>query len=473
MTRLRILHNAPIRTRVALAILSLSSVALVAMALGVYLSFQNGIRSNFDNTLRARAASNLTLVDASNTGLTLRLAQDPGNERANGVTLVRLYGAGGELVADGSVAASAAANESALAWRVTRTGTAALTTLDYGGGEQFRVLASPILNAGEVQGVLVTGLETTQIEEPLAILRAILFAAVPATSLGLAAGAFFIAGRALRPIAAITATANRIASGDLRERISGVNSRDEVGELATTFNHMIERVGETVERERRFTADAAHELRTPLAALETSIDVTLSQPRSVAEYQRTLTAMRGQTTRLTSLMRQLLMLSRVDAATVAATFEEFDLAAFLAAVCGAFQESHPRVELVSEGLESALPVRGNFELLTRVFGNLLENAVVHGSAEARIRLALVTRAGEALITIHDDGPGIPGEIRDAVFQRFRRGDAARSRGGAGLGLAIVDAVVRAHGGRVRVVPAPAGATVEISLPLGKHPDPVL
>ena len=106
-------------------------------------------------------------------------------------------------------------------------------------------------------------------------------------------------------------------------------------------------------------------------------------------------------------------------------------------------------------------------------GNLLENAVVHGSAEARISLALVTRAGEALITIHDDGPGIPGEIRDAVFQRFRRGDAARSRGGAGLGLAIVDAVVQAHGGRVRVIPAPAGTTVEVSLPLGKHPDPVL
>ena len=110
MTRLSFLRNARIKTRVAVAILTLSSVALVAMALSVYLAFQNGIRSNFDDTLRARAASNLTLVDASNGGLTLRLAQDPGNERANGVTLVRLYGAGGELVADGSVAASAAAS---------------------------------------------------------------------------------------------------------------------------------------------------------------------------------------------------------------------------------------------------------------------------------------------------------------------------------------------------------------------------
>lgn len=435
------------------------------MALSVYLAFENSIRHNFDDTLKARAASNFTLVEVSNSGLTLRLAQDPGNERANGVALIRLYDPAGVIIADGAVAARGTPAESAVARQVATSGKPAIATLNFPGGEQFRILASPILNAGAVQGVLVTGLETDQIKAPLSILRAILFVAVPTTSLALAAGAFIIAGRALRPITAITTIAHRVASGDLRERITGVTSRDEVGELATTFNHMIDRVGETVERERRFTADAAHELRTPLAALDTSIDVTLSQPRSVAEYQLTLAAMRGQTTRLTSLMRQLLMLSRVDAERVAATFEEFDLAAFLTAVCEAFQDSHPRTEVRTVGLDRPLPVRANFELLTRLFGNLLENAVVHGSPDARIRVELVRRTDEARITVHDDGPGIPEAIRGAVFQRFRRGDAARSRGGSGLGLAIVEAIVEAHGGQVRVLPGGKGTTIDISLPL--------
>lgn len=465
MTPPSFLRNAPIKTRIALAILGLSTAALVAMALGVYLAFESGIRNNFDDTLRARASSNFALVEASNGALTLRLAADPGNERANGVTLIRLYGPAGGLIADGASAAGLAPSESALARQVARDGLAAVVTLDYPGGEQFRVMASPILNAGAVQGVLVTGLETDQVEGSLAILRVIFVIAVPATSLALAAGAFFIAGRALLPVSAITATANRIAGGDLRERISGVQSRDEVGELAMTFNHMIDRVGETVERERRFTADAAHELRTPLAALDTSIDVTLSQPRTVEEYQATLSAMRGQAMRLTALMRQLLTLSRVDAASVVSTFEEFDLAAFLAAVTESFQDSHPHATIETSGLAAVLPCRGNFELLTRVFGNVLENAVVHGSAAARISLELTRRGDEARIVIHDDGPGIPQELRAEAFQRFRRGDAARSRGGSGLGLAIVESIVRAHGGRVRVLPAGFGTAIEVTLPL--------
>ena len=437
------------------------------MAAGVYFAFGNGLRANLDDTVRTRAASDFTLVDLSTGALTLRVSQDPGNQRANGDSLLRLYGAGGELVADGAPAAGVSRDEAALARRVARDGTESLATLGYDGGERFRVVVSPVFNEGVVRAVLVTGLETSHVEDALAILRAILFIAVPATSLALAFGAFFVARRALWPVAAITASANRIASGDLRERISGIDSRDEVGELAATFNHMIERVAETVERERRFTADAAHELRTPLSALETSIDVTLAQPRAVEGYQEALLAMRGQTTRLTSLTRQLLMLSRVDAESVAATFEEFDLAAFLGAVAASFSDSHPRVTLETSGLEDTVSYRGNFELLTRAFGNVLENAVVHGSPDVRVGLALTREAGQARVVIHDNGPGIPEEIRGSAFQRFRRGDAARSRSGSGLGLAIVESIVRAHAGHVRILTAGTGTTIEFRLPLNR------
>lgn len=459
------LRNVPIRTRVALAILTLSATALALMSVGVYLAFETRLRANFDDTLRTRAASNFVLVDASGGALTLRASPDPLNERTNGVSLIRLYGTDGTLIADGASAVGTSPRESALAQQVARSGTETLATLEYGGAEQFRVIASPIRDAGTVRGVMVTGLETAQVEEPLTILRLMLMVSVPATSLVLAVGAFLIARRALLPIATITASANRIARGDLRERITRIDSRDEVGKLATTFNEMIERIEDTLERERRFTADASHELRTPLAALETSIDVTLSQRRRAEDYERTLTAMRAQTARLSALMRQLLVLSRVDAASVASTFEDLDLATILAAVSESFTESHPGTTLETRGLEDALPFHGNFELLIRLFGNVLENALVHGSPNARITVALIREPGQARVVIHDDGPGMSEEIRHTAFQRFRRADTARTRGGSGLGLAIVESIARAHGGGARIVPSPLGTTIEITLPV--------
>ncbi len=462
-------RNLPIRTRVAWTILSLSSAALVAMALGVYLAFESSLRSNFDDTLRTRAASNLTLVDESSGSVALRLSLDPGNERAEGESLIRLYGPGGELRVDGAPAAGASSDEPILVRRVARSSAESLATVEYGGGEQFRVLASPIFHAGVLDGVLVTGLETAQVEEPLAILRVILAVAVAITSVVLAIGAFLIARRALRPVAAISASASRIANGDFRERISGIHSQDEVGELATTFNNMIDRVAETVERERRFTADAAHELRTPLAALETSIDVTLAQPRTTSEYEETLVAMRGQTVRLTALTRQLMTLSRLDNAGVGATFEELDLASLLGVLIGAFQESHPGVTWTVAGLAVPAPFRGDLHLLARLFGNVFENAVVHGSPDVHISVAIACGpGGTACVTVHDDGPGIPEAFHEFAFQRFRRGDESRGRGGSGLGLAIVESVARAHGGRARLLYGGVGTTIEVILPLASE-----
>lgn len=460
----RIFSHIPIRTRVALAILSFSASAMAIMSVIVYFSFESRLRSNFDDALRTRAAANLVLVDTFEGQLALKASHGVGDERMSGVSLIRLYGTDGALISDGTSAVGSSPGEAALVQAALRTGTDAVATLSYEQGEAYRVIASPVREAGTVRGVVVSGLETSQIEEPLTILRVALVVAVPLTSLVLAVGAFFIARRALRPIAAISATARRIAHGDLRERISNIKSHDEVGELATTFNDMLERIADTLERERRFTADASHELRTPLTALETTIDVTLAQSRTPTEYERALTAMRAQTARLSTLTRQLMLLSRVDAGSVAPTLEGVDLAAAVDAVVESFRETHPSVTIESTGLDEPLPMRGNFELLVRMFGNVLENAVIHGSADVHIVVTLARVAAMATVTIHDDGPGIPVDLGEAAFQRFRRGDAARTGGGTGLGLAIVQSIARAHGGQVRFLPETQGATIEISLP---------
>jgi signal transduction histidine kinase len=353
-----------------------------------------------------------------------------------------------------------------MAKRSAATRTRIIASSSYAEGERFRVLLIPIMNDSRtgVAAVLLTGLEESQVSEPLDALRIILLIAVPLASLALAGGSFLIVRRGLWPVVAITATAERIAAGDLRERIDGVEPHDEVGELARTFNHMIERLAETVERERRFTADAAHELRTPLAAMEASVDVTLSRERGAPEYQRALESVRGQTRRLEQLTRELLLLARLDAEVLQEDFEPADLGALLSAVTSSFAEAHPAARVSFTPPDQPVVVRGNSELLARAFGNILDNAVIHGPATGAIEVRLWRTGLETHVTIADDGPGISAELAGRAFHRFRRGDAARTKSGSGLGLAIVDSIVRVHGGRVSIVPATRGTTVEFVFP---------
>jgi heavy metal sensor kinase len=467
LQRLRRLPKLSIRSRIALAIFGASAIALVMMSLAVYLAFERGLRASLDDNLRDRSASYAPLVDTSVRPATLRLAVDTRQERAKGEALVRLYDTSGQLLHDASPAAGTSPEEAVLARRAEARSGEAMSNFSYSDGERFRVLAVPVYNSSEaVAAVLVTGLEQSQVGEPLGILRFILLLAVPSTSLALAFGSFVIVRRALRPVVSITASAERIAAGDLRERIEGVEPHDEIGELGRTFNHMIERLEETVERERRFTADAAHELRTPLAAMETSVDVTLGQQRSANEYRRALETVRGQTQRLDRLTSQLLLLSRLDAETLQTNFETVDLARLVRTVASSFADAHPEATVSLSGSDEALVMRGNSELLARAFGNVLDNAVIHGSQTATISISMQRLGDQARVVIADDGPGIGSLPAEVAFHRFRRGDAARSVGGSGLGLAIVDSIVHVHGGRVRLVPADQGTVVEFSLPLG-------
>lgn len=465
----RTFPNWTIRARVALAILGLSVGTLVLMSIAVYAAFERELRENLDDTVRLRAASNLQLIDSTQSPPVLAAGPDPGRERSEGEAVLRLFDSGGNVLNDASPAAETSPEERALVLRALATGEDVYGTVDLGGGEDYRAVASPVRARGAITGVLVTGIERSQVNEPLSVLRLILAFAVPTTSIVLALGSFWIARLALKPVARITATAKQITQGDLRRRIEGVQTKDEVGELAGTLNAMIGRLAETVERERRFTADASHELRTPLAAIETSIDVTLSHDRPSTDYRHTLEAVRGQAHRLARLTRQLLLLSRLDSDQARREFEKLDLNGLVEAVAATFADANPEARVSVEGMSETVEVRGDVELLARAIMNILENAVTHvgPSAAVGVRVSTVPAARRAVVTIVDDGPGIPPELAPAVFQRFRRGDASRSTGGTGLGLAIVQGIMTLHGGSVRLAPsgAGAGARFELVLPL--------
>jgi len=453
---------------VAVAIFGLAAGTLVVMSIAVYAAFARQLQENLDDTLRLRAASNLQLVDSTQSPPVLRAGPDPGSERSQGEAVLRLFRPDGGILNDASPEAETSEQEAALVLQAVATNDDVSGTIDLGGNEDFRAVASPVRAKGAIVGVLVTGIERSQVNEPLSVLRIILVIAVPATSVALALGSFWIARSALKPVARITATAAQITRGDLRRRIEGVDTKDEVGELATTLNAMIARLAETVDRERRFTADASHELRTPLAAIETSIDVTLSRERGEDEYRHTLEAVRTQAHRLTALTRQLLLLSRLDSEQAQREFERLDLPSLVEAVAATFSEEHPEARVTVDPGTDALEVRGDVELLARAVLNILENAAVHVGPSVAVAVRVSKRAGppRAVVTIVDDGPGLPPELAAEAFQRFRRGDASRSRGGSGLGLAIVEGIVGLHGGEARLLPGDAGgARFELILPL--------
>ncbi len=464
---LRRLRDWPIRAKIALAIFCLSAGALVAMSIAVYAAFEHALTDNLDDTLRLRQDSNMALVDLTASPPKLGAGPDPGSELSRGEAVLRLFAPSGEVLKDGSPATMTSDSERDLVLTAVARDQSVYRTIDLNEDRDFRVVATPLESNGSIVAILVTGVERSQVNEPIAVLRIILVLAIPLTSIGLGLGSYWIARVALGPVSRITATARRISGGDLRSRIEGVHSKDEVGELADTLNAMIARLAETVERERRFTADAAHELRTPLAAIEASVDVTLGQQRTEAEYRHALEAAKTQSRRLARLTQQLLLLSRLDARDVEWEFEPIEIAELLDAVVATFLDTHPaaQVEVRDEG--PGTRVRGDVELLARAFMNVLENAALHVGDDVAIDVRMTTDIASRMTTISivDNGEGFPEALADRAFHRFAQGDESRSRGGSGLGLAITAAIISVHGGEARIVREPgAGGNVEITLP---------
>ncbi len=448
----------PIRLRIALTIFTLSLGVLCAMAFAVYHLFGRQLEVLLDETLGQRAAANQQLVVVAG-GLGLRPVGDPAAARARGEVLLRLYDATGRLVADDSPAITPSPEEEAVVGSVLASAAPIYRSLRLSDNEDYRVLASPVVAAGGMGGVLLTGIERSEVTAPLDRLRLVLLSLLPVTAALLGAGAFAIARRALQPVAEMTATARRIAAGDPRQRSAGPTGHDELGELARTLNEMMGRLAATAARERRFTADAAHELRTPLAATIVALEVTLSRERDADAYRLTLLNVQRQVGRLERLARQLLLLSRLDARTPAAEFGPLDLCATVALVVDEFATRYPAVPVaVDLGARCPLLVSGDEALVTSAVRNLLDNAAIHGGPTVRVAIALRPAGDDdAEVRVCDDGPGVDPSLAPHVFQRFRLGDQARRAGGSGLGLSIVEGVARAHGGSARLEPGRAGS----------------
>jgi heavy metal sensor kinase len=259
-----------------------------------------------------------------------------------------------------------------------------------------------------------------------------------------------LAGRALAPVAAITALAAAIGGQDLRARLHLALPDDELGRLARTFDGMLDRIEDAFERQKRFTGDAAHELRTPLSLLRTRLELSLARPRTNEEYRETITEAEADVERLSGLVATLLTLARADAGRLSLERSHVDLAETVAAVGEqyALTAAEAGVTLAREAVST--PLVADEDLLLQVLVNLVDNALKHTPAGGQVTIGCRPDGADVRLWVEDTGVGIPEEHQARVFDRFYRVDTGRARaaGGTGLGLAMCHAIIAAHGGSI-------------------------
>lgn len=367
-------------------------------------------------------------------------------------------------------------------------GYATFETMPSDGRFPARVITFPVAQHGRIVNVLQVGMSLEGLYMARQHFLWILAALVPLALVLAGSGGWLLARRALRPVDQMTTTARRIEAEHLAERLKGAEVDDELGRLARTLNEMLARLEATFAQVRRFSADASHELKTPLTVLKGEIEVALRSPRDPAEYQRVLVSGLEEVESMALLVDDLLLLSRADAGALRWDLAPVELDRLVEEVAkeGEILGRGKQVPVKILELEP-LVVQGDGQRLKQLLRNLVDNGVKYTPSGGQVTLALRAARREAPpeanstfdirhsklpewaeIEVRDTGIGITPEALPRIFERFYRVDPARSRetGGAGLGLCIAKTIAEAHGGRIEVQSTPgAGSAFTLVLPL--------
>jgi signal transduction histidine kinase len=424
---------------VALAF-TISGLLLVGL---VHRSLVNSV----DTAAAARARDVAALVTARRLGVTVASTGEDSS-------LVQVVGpSGAVLVSSSNIEGEPAALPAPPARRTpTLLTRSALPISDE--AQRFRVIAFPV-TLTEGPGWVYVASSLRQVDTTIARLGTALVLGLPVLLL-LVTGVIWVAvGRALRPVERIRRGAASIGGDDLQRRVPVPHSHDEIARLAVTMNDMLARLEASAGRQRRFVGDASHELKSPLSALRAQVDVALAYPDR-SDAAAVLARVQQQSARMAELIDDLLFLARADEGGLPAGAERVDLDELVLA------EVHRLRELggvaVTLDVVDAVAVVGSERDLTRMLRNLGDNAVAHARTSVEVGLTVV--AGTAVITVTDDGPGVPVSDRSSLFERFTRLELDRSRhvsgGGTGLGLAITREIATVHAGTVSVGDRPDG-----------------
>ncbi|HEX2506622.1 MAG TPA: ATP-binding protein [Gaiellaceae bacterium] len=438
----------PIRIRLTLVFAVAMAVVLAAVGAFVYVRLGNSLDEQLDESLEARAGSLASVLGSGGRAAALEAGDEEFAQviGPDGSVEVETLGLEGGALLTGRELARARAGGVTLEREVGLPSEPEL---------QARVLGRPL---GD-DFVLVVGASLSDRDEALDGLLAQLLIGGPAALLLASGAAYLLAGAALRPVEAMRARADEISAESAERRLPLPDSRDEVRRLGETLNAMLDRLDEGLRRERRFVADAGHELRTPLALLQTELELALRRPRTPEEHEAALRSASEEVDRLTRLAEDLLLLASTQDGNLPLRVSEVPVRELLETVARRFdarageEDRSIDVDAVTDEALSGDRVR-----LEQALGNLVDNALRHGGGT--VRLEALEEDGRVVLRVSDQGEGFPPAFAPHAFERFARPDEARTESGAGLGLAIVDAVARAHGGEARA----EGSAVEIRLP---------
>lgn len=339
---------------------------------------------------------------------------------------------------------------------------------------EWRLISRPVLRQGRIVGWLQVAQSLEALEEISEELPTEILLNLPLVLLLAALGGLFLSNRALRPIRQITQTAQTITATDLTQRLNYQGAADEVGQLATTFDQMLNRLQAAFEREQQFTANAAHELRTPLTVIKGRIGVTRTRLRTSDEYENTLQDLEQEVDRLIRLSNGLLLLARIDRGQLPFHALAVDLSNLLEVIV---EQVQPLAEAQQIALMNDLPprlwVQGDPDHLTSLFLNLLDNAVKYTPEAGVVRLWAEYQKNDeknlVQVAVNNTSTCIPPEHLPHLFERFYRLEStSRGKGGAGLGLALAQEIVYLHGGTLTAHSDPnQGTTFIVTLPISR------
>jgi heavy metal sensor kinase len=450
----------PIRLRLTAAFAAVMTVVLAATGMFLYVRMGHELDRTIDQGLRSRAGDVSALVKQADSGLA-SAGRSPLTEQ--GENLAQIVDSRGAVVD----APPPLRNHSLLTSAELARARSSTIVVDHEegprGGDPIRLLATPV-RAQDRKLIAVVGASLEDRHDALASLGALLLLGGPAALLLASLAGYGTAAAALRPVEAMRRRASEIQAAEPGQRLPVPPTDDEVARLGATLNAMIDRLEVALARERTFVSDASHELRTPLAILKTELELAMRGSRTTEELEAALRSAADETDRLAQLAEDLLVIARSDHGKL--PIRQVDVA--VADVVGGVTERFARRVAdhggslgtnVPEGLRiQADPLR-----LEQALGNLIDNALRHGGRTIEIR---VERNGDTVeLHVGDDGPGFPPDFLPMAFERFSRADAARGRGGAGLGLTIVATIAKAHGGHAEARNGPSGgADVWVAIP---------
>ncbi len=335
----------------------------------------------------------------------------------------------------------------------------------------LRVFSARILSKGQPYSIQVAA-SLDELSEALTDYQVALLFLIPVVLAAASGGGYLLSRRALDPVNRIITDAQAIGSRSLDKRLAVPQTGDELQRLSETLNQMLERLDLAFRRITQFTADASHELRTPVAVIRTTAELALRRSRSSVEYESALREILSQSEKTTELIESLLVLARADTGKYDLQHAEVNLETIVVEACetGRKLALAKGIEFSCKAESRDLSVLGDARELRRLVLILLDNAVKYTPGHGSVAVSLSPRDGNAVLEVRDTGIGIPPDALPHIFERFYRADPARGSdtGGAGLGLAIAHWLVQQHGGEIAAESTPgSGSVFRVSIPLTK------